>query len=297
MKDEEVNISDYQPKPLSIGDILSLSIHLYLTNFKIYFKEILVACLWLIVPILGWGKFLVSYGLISRLIFQELIGQPETIKTARKYVNRRLGSFLFLAVFVTFVTFAIVIISLLITAMAIVAIRLDRWMYQLDTPLEDDSFFAVIFLLIVLLSLLLLMFLGMFGPGLYFLGRFLLADVSLAIEDKINTFQSLSLSLQLTKGYFGSLFVLFLLINIILLPFIMAGYLANYLAGLAISELPLEIKIPTNYLEIIYLVIGLLLLSAFYLFIQICKTLIYYNLCIRRQGLGLEIIREDKLLN
>ena len=89
----------------------------------------------------------------------------------------------------------------------------------------------------------------------------------------------------------------FLLINIILLPLIMAWYLANYLAGLAISELPLEIKIPTNYLEIIYLVLGLLLLAAFYLFLQICKTLIYYNLCIRRQGLGLEIIREDKLLN
>ena len=297
MKDEELNISDYQPKPLSIGDIISLSIHLYLTNFKVYFKEILVASLWLVVPIFGWGKFLVSYGLISRLIFQELIGKPETIKIARKYVKRRLGSFLFLAVFITLVTCIIVIISFLVTAMAMVAIRLDKWMYQLDTPLEDDSFFAVIFLLIALLSLLLLIFLGLFGPGLYFLGRFLLADVSLAIENKIHTFQSLSLSWQLTKGYFGSLFMFFLLINIILLPLIMACYLANYLAGLAISELPLEIKIPTNYLEIIYLVLGLLLLAAFYLFLQICKTLIYYNLCIRRQGLGLEIIREDKLLN
>ncbi len=287
------NWHEYKHQPLSIGDIVSLSIYLYLTNFKIYYKQILIGYLWLIIPILGVAKFLAAHGLVSRLAFQKLIGKPESIKKAKTHINPRLGSFLLISIFITVVSSIIMIIAWITTGLIMFTIRLDKIFLVIEPFVESSNSVIFIFFLIVLIALLLLMLTGMFGPSIYFLTRFWLSDVSLAIESKINPFKSMIHSWQLTKGYFWRLFMLSLIASILLLPLISIFYLFSYLASWGISQLPSEVIVSTTSWELFYLLIVLLFSAALGLFFQICKTIIYYNLAIRRQGLGLEIIREE----
>ena len=87
-------------RPLSIGNVVSAGARLYRSHFKTYLKLALFAYLWLLIPIYGWAKYFAISGLIARLAFGELTNHPESVKTARQQVNRRLWSFLRLAVLI-----------------------------------------------------------------------------------------------------------------------------------------------------------------------------------------------------
>ncbi|MEC4986148.1 MAG: DUF975 domain-containing protein, partial [Oscillatoria sp. PMC 1076.18] len=98
-------------QPLTIGNIVNVSINLYRQNFKLYLRLALFAFLWLLVPLYGWAKFLANSALISRLTFNELIGKPETLKSARSYLKTRTWGFLF----TTILVFSALIFTLLIS--------------------------------------------------------------------------------------------------------------------------------------------------------------------------------------
>ncbi len=85
-------------QPLSVGNIVTTAFQLYKNRFKPYFLLALKAYFWLLVPVYGWAKFFALSALISRLVYGELVNQPETITNGTKYVNSKLWQFLVAAI-------------------------------------------------------------------------------------------------------------------------------------------------------------------------------------------------------
>jgi len=92
------NLSSPSPiQPLSIGNVVSAGLRLYRSHLKSYFQLALKAYLWILVPVYGWAKFYAIAALISRLAFGELVNQPESVESGRRYVNSKLWQFLITA--------------------------------------------------------------------------------------------------------------------------------------------------------------------------------------------------------
>ncbi len=79
---------------LSIGDVVTLALKIYLFQFKQYFKIALFAHLWLLVPVYGWAKFFAQLALISRLVFRQLIDRPENYAVCQKQINSQFWKYL-----------------------------------------------------------------------------------------------------------------------------------------------------------------------------------------------------------
>jgi hypothetical protein len=115
---------------LSIGNVVSTGLVLYRSNLKTYFFIALRAYLWILLPLIilviasaiavtatvyrasglylwgflaiiiafllligGISKYQTNAALISRLAYQELIGQPETVRAARQHIDPKLWRF------------------------------------------------------------------------------------------------------------------------------------------------------------------------------------------------------------
>ena len=83
--------------PITVGNVVSAALVLYRSHLKTYLRLASIAYLWILVPVYGWAKYLAISGTISRLAFQELIGQPESIRDARRHTKPRLWSFFLVA--------------------------------------------------------------------------------------------------------------------------------------------------------------------------------------------------------
>ena len=285
-------------QPLSIGNVINVTINLYRANFQLYFKLSLFAYLWLLVPVYGWAKFWVNSALISRLAFCELMGQRESLKDSRRYLKPRTWSFFFTAILLFVLLFIILMISFILTGLFLATTRMEQIMAPLE-PIADDDFvrnnvLTAIFFLIFLLLILLFFLACLFAPTLWFYSRFFISELPLASESNINSITTLFRSWKLTKRYFWNIQLIVVVSFLLLLPIEILIYLGSELFSWIASQLMADWissypLIDSILLEMFSWTITLFNAVMLLPFFQVIKTVIYYNLRLRREGLGLRL--------
>jgi hypothetical protein len=259
--------------PLSVGNVVSTGFRLYKTHFKNHFKLSLVAHLWLLVPFFGWAKYAAAHGLLSRLIFAELINQPETVSAARLKIDPLKWSFFG-------VGFQVVIRVMLVYlgAAILVAIVFGIIGGVLGSVLGTSAVPVVIGLIII--GILLLVFIIT-----WFYSRLVIAEVPLAVEEGMNSSLSVDRSWSLTESAVFRIQGVVLVAFVITLPLI---FFSNYV--LLLFMIPLEqgssLYQTLNLIQTIVSLFGAAIIMPFW---QAIKAVLYYDLRTRREGLDLSL--------
>jgi hypothetical protein len=285
-------------QPLSIGNVVNVAINLYRANFQLYLKLSLLAYLWLLVPVYGWAKFWVNSALISRLAFCELMGQTESIKDARRYIKPRTWSFLLTAILLSVLLLITLILSFILTGLFLAMTRMEQVIASFE-PIADEVFvrnnvLIAIFFLIILLLILLFFLACLLAPTLWLYSRFLIAELPLASESNINLITTLCRSWKLTKGYFWKIQLILIVCFFLFLPLEILLYLGVELINFITSRLMAGLVSAYPLIDSILMQMfswAITLLNAVMLlpFFQLIKAVVYYNLRLRREGLGLRL--------
>lgn len=153
---------------------------------------------------------------------------------------------------------------------------------------------------VITIVVLVLTGIGIFIVALIFIARlltrFFVLDLPLAVEENIKATKTLGRSWKLTKGYVGRSFVVFFMATLVTLP---VGIIVQITAG--ILQKILTVTIPANPTDssfqllffIIIYGIGLLINVFLLPFWQALKAIVYYDLRIRREGMGLQLRKQD----
>lgn len=303
--------------PLNIGNVVSASLRLYRSHLKQYVSIALLASFWFALPFLilvpfalldvflssltegveifllmiwvvfglyCWAKFLVNSALISRLVFQELLNQPETVKAARRNLKSRTWLFL-LTQFLMGLIFIVINVCLFILQMLLFSLPAGI----LGTFLADDSGIAsLITFLIGIVGYLLST-----AISLWLTARFFIPEVPLAVENDAGSVEAIYRSWKLTKGFAWRVAIVITIAFLVTLPLYSIAIIPTIVtlasaAPFTPDTLFDEVAIA---LLISLLVGGLLLVLAGILTIplwQSIKGVIYYDLRSRREGIDLE---------
>lgn len=264
---------------LRIGNIANAGFRLYGAHWKTYLSVSAQAYLWLLVPVYGWAKFFANSALISRLAYQELIYQPESLATARRYINRRLWSFLGLAILVgllfigAYIAFAIAAI----TAMFLFILGFSFVLAAFGNE-ETVGFIIGVVVGIVIIAGFLFGFVWLFS-------RLFLPELPLAIEEQVSADKSISRSWQLTSGSVLRVQGLVMVAFVMTLPILM---LTNYIPSIFLSQIEQNTPIYWSIysVSLILSIGGSILVMPFW---QALKAVLYYDLRSRREGFDLNL--------
>ncbi|MBU7583123.1 MAG: DUF975 domain-containing protein [Nostoc sp. TH1S01] len=287
-------------QPLSVGNVVSAGVRLYRSHLKSYFSLAVIVCLWSMLPFLffvpsgiilyvnlasgrnsplNWlivsliglglsiyalGKSLVNSATISRLAFGELVNQPETVKQARNQIQPRMWT-LVINVFLLFLIYL------------------------------GLSIFFVFLLLIPLLNILLLI--PITAILTWFVARFFLADILIAIEENIDAVAAISRSWDLSQTNAWRIALILFVSFLITIPFQLLTQLVSrgVMQSLILPRIQEAISgsnSAISFIITVYLIVlGLSFLvgAALLPFWQTVKAVIYYDLRSRREGLGLQL--------
>lgn len=196
-------------QPLSVGKVVTTAFQLYKNRFQPYFLLALKAYFWLLVPVYGWAKFCAISALISRLVYGELVNQPETIKDGTRYVNSKLWQFLVAAILLGLIVFA-GYIGLFIVSF-IVALAFGGLIGLQSGNLGIAALVGGIIAILIIIGFVLI------------LVRFYIFEVPLAIENNIDATSTISRSWELTKGFIGRILLISFVALLITLPLFVLG--------------------------------------------------------------------------
>jgi hypothetical protein len=299
---------------LTVGNVISASVTLYKSNFKRYFQVSLRATAWAVAMVLAaliggilyrvTNSFLVAVPLgligigvalyclarystdravISRLAYQELIDQPETVSVATQALVPRSWGFLRLSwllglrmLLVAFVGYILLIVAIVLLAGLVV------WLKVRDNP-------VVLGLLgLVFIGLLFLWFLAM----IRYYSFWFIAELPMAVESNNSASVSLRRSKELSRYAVGRLQLIILIGFLITLPISLIGN-APSLVGQFMATPRLSADPATRSLGSLLILGGFFVAAASELFVapfwQAIKAVIYYDLRNRREGSDLVI--------
>jgi hypothetical protein len=292
MSDTSITHASFTPLPLlSAGNIVTAALRLYFLRFKQYFKQSVLAHLWLLIPFYGWAKYLARQAMISRLVFAELMHQPEQIAIARQRTNARTWSLVgvqlgvMIAMIVGFL-FALLVIFFLILFIALASLVLGSRISPTN-PWPWFIYPIVIFIYV---------FIPVVLNWVY--ARCVVAEVALAIESNMTMMKSLRRSFSLSQPilntfriqgillvgfaitipifFFGSYFPFALLLTLF-------GMILRLIQS-PLSESSTEIMIPI-FIYGLFIFASILMMP----FWQSLKAVLYYDLCNRREGFMLNL--------
>lgn len=266
------NLSPGNPiQPLSVGDVVSAGVRLYRSNLKRYLILVFRTYLWVFVPVYGWAKSAEITARISRLAYQELINQPETLTEAQRQTEPKLWNFLGATLLLGLIFFGMYIaFVVLFFILALITAGLG-----LASPV-----LGILGGLLVAIAAIFALF-----AFIRVLSRLFIYEVALAIEDNVDASTSLSRSWNLTKGYVGRIqwivVVTFLLTLVVNIPsqIIGAAMPVNDNTDPAIATITILIFLAVT-------LVGSALITPLW---QVIKAVIYYDLRTRREGFGLEL--------
>ena len=269
-------------KPLSVGNIVSSGLRIYRNNFKDYFKLSLISYLWLLVPIYGWAKYAGIMGLLSRLAYKEVIGQPETIKDARRYVKPRKWD-LFFAGILVFLIPMIAIFTLGIFLSILISIT-----YTLRINFLRINFITITGIIIILGVIFL------FYSISYIATKLIVFEFPLVLEAEMNPIKSIQRGWKLTTGFVFKLILVWFIAFLISLPVSIA---VNIFSTIIRTTLTLMfqpiIGNTSDFLQFIVVLpvfITAIISGAFMIpFWQSIKAAIYHDLLVRKEGLDLDL--------
>ncbi|AFY34563.1 glycerophosphoryl diester phosphodiesterase membrane domain-containing protein [Calothrix sp. PCC 7507] len=269
-------------QPLSVGNVVSAGLRLYRSHLKDYFLLALKAYLWVLIPVYGWAKFYALTSLISRLAFGELVNQPESISSGERFVNSRLwkffGAMILLGLIGIGVFLGVGIVFTLLGALAVGFI--GRGAQQTDV--------AAVTILVGLIGIVL----GIVALVviLWFLTRFYLVGVHLAIEENMDAASSIRRSWELTQGNAWRILLIGFVAFLITIPIQIVVQIVSTIIQLVLTPL---VQDGSGIYALLFfvLILGISFTSGALIvpFWKTIQAVIYYDLRSRREGLGLKL--------
>ncbi|MDJ0532600.1 MAG: DUF975 domain-containing protein [Xenococcaceae cyanobacterium MO_207.B15] len=309
-------------KSLTVGNVVSAGLRIYRDRFLEYFRIAFIGYLWVLssflitslcfVPIFyrnifpgvisiiigllgifiliyGLAKFAAMNGLIARMAFGEVTEKPETEKEARRHIKPRMWQFLLASILVTLIVFfGFIVFYLILTIVSVIIGAIISSIISLG----GDNFNAFGFVLLVLFGIFGFLFL-LFALT-WLISRYFIIELPLAVEDGITAGAALGRSWDLTKGSVIRLqiivFVAFLIsLPIIIVIQVVSTILQIVVGSLAASDNYLIYSLFSPLFSILILAISFAGGALLIPFWQAIKALIYYDLRVRREGLGMEL--------
>jgi len=274
---------------LNPGNIVTGGLQIYRYRLKSYFIISLIAHLWLIIPLLGWAKFFTNAALISRLVFQEITGNSETLQFAQKQVNRKLVGFLLSAFIVTVVVYTS--FNFLLIVIVIIGIRLSPFLYSSvyayvpkSNLLQTLAFLTYVLFIVFLIGIFIASIISVYA-------QFFITEVILAVETNINMWNALKKSNKLISSYGFRPQLIITIGSLICLPILLLNQILFSLLDFSLNLL--KINNSSLYLIITVALFGLIniIILPFW---QAIKALIYYDIQNRREGLAFFISQKTQ---
>lgn len=298
-------------KPLSVGNVVSTGLRIYRDNFKKYFKLAFFGYLWLCIPIIviaiigaifvrffgqgsiplaisvlsviagilffiyGCAKYSAMMGLISRLAFGEVAEKPEAIKDAQRYIRPKMWKFLVAGLLVSLIIFGAMIAYFIIFGIAGVLVGI---------VLGQNSAAIGITVLLVIAAILIFIF-----GFIWLISRLFLVELPLAVEENITAVNTFSRSWELTKGSVGRIQLILFVAFLISLPIGIAVQILTTILEFIIGdgvESFLGFAVIGRLLYLIIVIVSSALMIPFW---QAIKAVIYYDLRVRREGMGMDL--------
>jgi len=306
-------------QPLSVGNVVSSALVLYRSNLKSYLGVAFRVTLWTLIPFLtqlligqiqgqisssvlrlisiallalvfySQAKADTNLAVIARLAFGELINQPETVKSVSDNLNSRKWKFFWTAFSVSlrlmlaFIGLCLVFIFSVFLLTGLVTI--------IPQIFANSPIIAIIAYLIIAL-LYIVLFVGVFTGIFWFIARFFIAELPLAVEPNVGIDRAVERSWELTKG---SAFRIVLILSVAYLIATPINTIASIPIGFIFPSFQQIYSSPLEYerslsnafiLAIILIMIANTFLIPFW---QSIKAVIYYDLRSRKEGLDLQL--------
>lgn len=236
----------------------------------------------------GFAKFLSLSGLLSRLAYQEISGQPESEKVALDQIKPKLWSYLLIAFLNGLILGGVYIVTVILAAIVIFIVGLIVGVTSGGSG--EPSLVAM--LLLVPLTIVLIVGVVLL-PLAWVTTRLMLSEVPISVESSLSAPDSLGRSWQLTKGSFGRLVLVGLVAFLLTIPVqIILGYIPQIPFAIATAAVGTSSGAYWILQALSFLVsMATSLLSGAFLlpFWQSLKAVIYFDLRNRREGLGLSL--------
>lgn len=271
-------------QPLNVGDVVSAGMRLYTSHLKEYYLIALQAYLWVIVPFYGWAKFYALSALISRLAFGDLVNQPESVVSGKRFVNSRLWQFFLTLVLILLICIGIYIGLAIVFTVAAILLGVLFGGLNMRSPATLALLIPIVFVGIIMTLIALS----------WLFTRLYLVDMPLAIEENVNSTSSISRSWELTQGNVWRILLISTIGFLITLPVQFAIQIM-----LSIFQLIALTVIPQNsgFFYVLYYMVSIIVVFAsgalFTPFWQTTKAVVYYDMRSRQEGLGLKLRDHD----
>lgn len=274
-------------RALTIGNIITAALRLYLKQPRRYLVNSLVAHLWLLVPIYGWLKFAAASGRIARLFWLQIGDRTESKAECDLVIKSNFIKFWFIHLLVYFLFVVITVIAYISLVIAFVPIYLalnqtgQVYLINLTESLQSGN------------TPLLNMILGGFLIGFFaffntiFYARVFLSELPLAVKPQTRMRQAVRQSWQLTTHYIRRVAAIIWLTWLLTVPLaLFLGFLLRYLVIPFVTLIAgyASIESVIFLVPLVMLVIQSLLTLPFW---QAVKALTYYDLRNRKEGIGL----------
>ena len=268
--------------PLSVGNVVSTGLRIYRANLKLYLGLAFTALLWSFVPVYGWAKSFQIQAIISRQVFQELLNKPESVSTTRRELNSHFWDFWIAQILIWLICSAVNIGLSMLSGLLIGIPTMILMTIARDNP-EVSLILGLLQLVVRFVSLFIY---------IWVYSHFFIAEVPLAIEDNMSSTNCISRSWELTKGFATRIQWVILVASLITMPIILLAITPMW--GLIISIFTSYSSPEALFYGIMWLIFWIFILitmgsTLMMPFWQAIKAVIYYDLRIRREGLGLQL--------
>ncbi len=248
---------------------------------------VLMIPVFLVLLIFCSAKALTNEALISRLAFQDLIGQPESTAVAWQQIRKRTWHFwlarFVVALIIGAVSFAFSVLQNILTAIP-----------QAIVSSSNSSSNSAAALLVGLIALVIV--LANYGAQLWFQARLFIPELPIAVEENVTGDKSIERAWTLSKGQAVRISMVILVAGLITIPLFLLAFVPGIVSLIAlVPAMKAGVSPETTAVFTILGLFGLgfflvLGLSIFTMpFWQTIKAVVYYDLRSRREGLGLEL--------
>jgi membrane-anchored glycerophosphoryl diester phosphodiesterase (GDPDase) len=261
--------------PLSVGNVVSAGLRIYRDNFKKYFKLAFFGYLWIFVPVYGWAKYSAMMGLISRLAFREVAEQPEAVKDAQRHIKPKMWD-----LFAAGLLVSLIFVGAVIPYFVIFGIFAGI----IGAILGQSTTATGIIILLTVTAILLFIF-----GFIWLISRLFLVELPLAVEENANPVSAISRSWQLTKGSVGRIQLVVFLAILISAPIAIlinvVSVILQFAIGAGLENTP-GLAALGSLLYLAVIIAGGALMIPFW---QAIKAVVYYDLRVRREGMGIDL--------
>lgn len=302
---------------LTAGDITSITIQLYRHHFRDYFQLSLKANGWLllaitvsvvsavaepflnpgiaillvsasiVVSLYGFARYLSTSAVISRHGFQSIQGEPESFAQSKQWLHRRMWGFLGIALLVSIV-YGIVLIAIfviLLVVVAVIAASVTDFNFE---PLNADPQQLTVLGLVTVAAIAIALIIT-FYLFLWLSARFAVADMEYTLEDNSTLDHSIKRGWTLSRRSAKRLILTFLMLILATLPIQVLSQLVSSLLSIGLRVFVPNSPTNTPLLFLASYLVGLLFGSVILPLWQLTKSVIYYDLCNRREGMLLQL--------